>query len=252
MDTRNSSQEELQLVLQKEAAPEENQKRFKQFCYPPEGSTLTVQVDTRQLKRQRSAIGKLKSMHHECHEKLIRLFEKRDAVRWENVPRPCPIENWHVLKDKTRSGCAEQREFVLKALGTPDFAVLEVPPGSGKTTVILELICRIASMGKRVLLCDFTNVAIDNVLERLIEERDGGALLEQAGILPVRIGHPDRVDENIAEYQIDRLVGMIRPKASAKRNSFFCSMPPTLSAARQWELSITQNLGNRIENGMSR
>jgi hypothetical protein len=58
-----------------------------------------------------------------------------------------------------------------------------------------------------VLLCGSTNVAIDNVLERIIEKKDGcQPLLEQVPILPVRIGRAERVDQNIVAYQIDRLL----------------------------------------------
>lgn len=74
---------------------------------------------------------------------------------------------WYVLTDPDRDGAKEQREFVRKALATPDIALLEGPPGSGKTTVILELILQLLKRGKRVLLSSATHVAIDNVFERI-------------------------------------------------------------------------------------
>jgi DNA replication ATP-dependent helicase Dna2 len=42
-------------------------------------------------------------------------------------------------------------------------------PGSGKTTAIVALIKILAKMRQKVLLVNFTNLAIDNVLVRLKE-----------------------------------------------------------------------------------
>ena len=77
--------------------------------------------------------------------------------------------NWRVLTDLNYEGCDKQREFVCKALATPDYAILDGPPGTGKTTVILELIYQVVSQGKRLLLTASTHAAINNVLERIAE-----------------------------------------------------------------------------------
>ena len=50
------------------------------------------------------------------------------------------------------NGTDEQRDFVRKALGTPDFAILQGPPGSGKTTAIIELIVQYAKQNKGITL----------------------------------------------------------------------------------------------------
>lgn len=176
------------------------------FGFPPDGTTLIVKVNTYNLEKQEQAIRALKSMPISEHANLIKLFEKRDVVRWENRPMD-NISEWAVLKSDTRSGSKEQREFVQKALSTPDFAILEGPPGSGKTTVILEIICQLAKVGKKVLLCGSTHVAIDNVLERLQEKKEGKlSLLEQFHVLPVRIGDEKRINEDIKSFQINNLV----------------------------------------------
>jgi RecA/RadA recombinase len=177
----------------------------KKFCFPPEGSILKVRVNTYPLRKQREAISTLKNMPIGDHARLIKLFENRNEVKWDD-PFPCEINDWHIITDTNRSGYKEQREFVQKALGTRDFAILEGPPGSGKTTVILEIICQLAEQGKRVLLCASTHVAIDNILERLKEKKiDNKTLLEHFTILPVRIGDDGRIDEKVKEFQIDKL-----------------------------------------------
>lgn len=139
----------------------------------------------------------------ECHERALRALENRPLPRlapllrlattrpvWGGVaPAEIREEAWTFLRQSKdgslRDGALEQREFVRKALATPDFALLEGPPGSGKTTAICELITQAVRSGKRVLLVASTHVAVDNVLERLIDWQDSG---NEKSVLPVRIG----------------------------------------------------------------
>ncbi len=191
---------EYKLILK-----EKNSKKFNNFVFP-KGKELQVRVNTYQLRKQLEAVLTLQNMPVREHSNLIKLFEKRDVVKWKE-PENKYINEWIVLTDENRSGKEEQREFVEKALSTPDFAILEGPPGSGKTTIILELICQLAKQGKRVLLCGSTHVAIDNVLERLKEKKDKEQnLIEKFNILPVRIGDENRINEDIREFQIDNLI----------------------------------------------
>lgn len=171
-----------------------------EYCFPT-GNVLTVKVNTYQLEKQLEAISTLKRMPVGAHANLIKLFENRDKTIWQS-PNYQNVNSWEVLTDETRNGCNVQRNFVNKALNTPDFAILEGPPGSGKTTVILELICQIVKQGKRILLCGSTHVAIDNVLERLKERK----FLEKFNILPVRIGDEKRINDDVKEFQLDNLI----------------------------------------------
>jgi len=222
VDKYGCDSKEYQIVLRREQTEDEKNNKifrtpsFKPFCHPPEGSKLQVQVDTRPLERQLGAVRILMQMPHRDQEMLIRLFEQKDVTKWALPSRKVMIDDdkWLVLTDENRSGCFEQREFVTRALNTPDFAILEGPPGSGKTTVILELICQLILRKDRVLLCGSTNVAIDNVLERLIEKKGNEPSLmdriRESGdndLLPVRIGKAEKVDPNIVKYQIDKLTG---------------------------------------------
>lgn len=172
----------------------------REYCYP-EGDILKVRVNTYQLRRQKDAVQALQDKPVAGHERLIKLFEDRKVVSWPRPPRTGTEIFWQVLLDEHRNGAKEQREFVRKALNTPDFAILEGPPGSGKTTVILELICQLVMLGKRILLCGSTHVAIDNVLERLQEKK----LLEKLSILPVRIGDENRISPAIKSFQMNNL-----------------------------------------------
>lgn len=188
----DGKEDELKIVLRRE--------KDNKFSFP-NGKELTVKVNTYQLEKQLEAISTLKQMPIGEQAKLIKLFENRSKAKWKE-PETGHIDTWEVLTDDRRSGCLEQRKFVEKALSVPDFAILEGPPGSGKTTVILELICQIVKNGGRILLCGSTHVAIDNVLERLKERK----FLERFNILPVRIGDEKRINNDVKEFQIDNII----------------------------------------------
>lgn len=162
--------------------------------YPPEGSTLYLPVDQRNLHLQKRALKQLAEAPLPHHQGLLRLCENPEKVQWPGFS-PMPISAWRALKEATRSGTDEQRRFVSKALATRDFAILEGPPGSGKTTAICEIVQQLVEQGQRVLLCASTHVAIDNVLERLLES--------DSPIDAVRIGKFDKVDPKVQATQLD-------------------------------------------------
>jgi hypothetical protein len=170
--------------------------------YPPMGSTLYLPLDLRTLYLQKRALRQLSDAPLPHHQGLLRLCEDPAHVRWPRVsPVRLPDDGWRALTDATRSGTDEQRTFVQKALGSPDLAFLEGPPGSGKTTAICEIVQQLVEKGERVLLCASTHVAIDNVLERL--------LISASPIDAVRIGKIDKVDDKVQATQLDERVSAL-------------------------------------------
>ncbi len=159
--------------------------------------TKKVQIlhDTYSLFRQKEAVRSLLYRPEPRHETLIKLFHDRDRIKLGAVRRE-KIEKWFLL-DGDRDGAALQREFVEKALGTPDFAFLEGPPGSGKTTVLCELVLQLVSRRKRVLFCASTHVAVDNLLEKL----DGTISTAESDLIPLRIGESDKISVAAGKYR---------------------------------------------------
>lgn len=171
----------------------------------PESGELLLRPNTVTLHRQLQAVSALQSSPSGLHVPLLRLFEALDHAQWPYV-QPEPVESWLVLTDEARDGTEVQRRFVEIALGTPDFAFLEGPPGSGKTTAICELVLQLAKQGKRVLLCASTHVAVDNVLERLMSDRN----LHRDLVIPVRVGDSRNISEGAAAWQLERFVATER------------------------------------------
>ena len=153
---------------------------------------LYLRPNTVNLWRQMQAIWSLQNKPHPSQRGLYRLLEKKKWALWEQVSQVEP-KQWFVLEDESRPGTLEQREFVRIALGTPDFAILEGPPGSGKTMTITELILQLIHQGKRILLCASTHVAVDNVLERLNDRSE---------VLAVRVGLERKISPDVKKFQV--------------------------------------------------
>jgi len=91
---------------------------------------------------------------------------------------------------------ATQQAAVRFALAAEDLAIIHGPPGTGKTTTVVELIRQLVRRGETVLVCAPSNLAVDNLLERLVA----------AGENVIRIGHPARVLPALREHTLDALV----------------------------------------------
>ena len=132
------------------------------------------------------------------HDALLKLTEQgTDDSRnklWQSFDSLEELQ-WKILTRDT-DGTEQQRDFVRKAVSTPDFAILQGPPGSGKTTAIIELIAQLAAQNKKVLLCGSTQASIDNVLLRI---KENGSLKKL--ISPLRIGRVEGIyDPGVHDY----------------------------------------------------
>ncbi len=92
---------------------------------------------------------------------------------------------------------AAQRSAVAMGLGAEEIALIHGPPGTGKTTTIVETIVQFAERGQRILATADSNVAVDNMLEKLVSGE---------GLNVVRVGHPARIDTKLERYSLPSLV----------------------------------------------
>ncbi|XP_064369317.1 DNA-binding protein SMUBP-2 isoform X1 [Dromaius novaehollandiae] len=91
---------------------------------------------------------------------------------------------------------ASQKEAVSFSLAQRELAIIHGPPGTGKTTTVIEIILQAVQQGLKVLCCAPSNVAVDNLVERLAGYK--------ARIL--RLGHPARLLEPIQQYALDAVL----------------------------------------------
>ena len=168
-----------------------------------EGDTIFLNPDTYQLRQQKQALDNLRHRPLKEHYPLLNLFGFPDSQVWSQRFYGQDFD-WTILNDESKDGVYEQREFVSKAFLSKDFALMEGPPGSGKTTTIIELIMQFASQGKRILLCSATHAAVDNVIERIKGRYKDICDTE---IIPVRISRFEQpLKESVRPYLLRNLV----------------------------------------------
>lgn len=167
--------------------------------HQPRGQLIWLRPNVYALDCQIRAFRSLDNTPNPRVAPLVRLTSTK--AQWPSfAPEAIAEDDWYFLRTSSdgrlRDGTDEQRRFVEIALETPDFAILEGPPGSGKTTAICELITQVTERSGRVLLVASTHVAVDNVLERLIEWQDKRDD-EDKPVSPVRIGDENRVTSDM-------------------------------------------------------
>ncbi|CAL4926080.1 unnamed protein product [Urochloa decumbens] len=89
-----------------------------------------------------------------------------------------------------------QKDAISKALGSRDVFLLHGPPGTGKTTTIIEIILQEVKRGSKILACAASNIAVDNIVERLARYRTK----------LVRLGHPARLLPQVLDSALDAQV----------------------------------------------
>ncbi len=148
---------------------------------------IDLSYDETAVERQRTAIHRARAARGD------RLAELREILLGRRVPSFEPAVDEPPLGDGLN---APQREAVALALAAQDVALIHGPPGTGKTTAVVELIRRAVRRGEKVLACAPSNLAVDNLLERLLNK----------GERAVRLGHPARVLPELREHSLDLLV----------------------------------------------
>ena len=87
-----------------------------------------------------------------------------------------------------------QEQAVNEVLRAKDVAIVHGPPGTGKTTTLVEAIVETLHRESQVLVCAQSNMAVDWISERLVDR----------GVNVLRIGNPTRVNDKMLSFTYER------------------------------------------------
>ena len=89
---------------------------------------------------------------------------------------------------------ATQEKAVNEVLRAKDVAIVHGPPGTGKTTTLVEAIRETLMREPQVLVCAQSNMAVDWISEKLVDR----------GINVLRLGNPTRVNDKMLSFTYER------------------------------------------------
>lgn len=89
-----------------------------------------------------------------------------------------------------------QKEAVKRAVCSPQLFLIHGPPGTGKTTTLIEVILQHIKKGQKILATADSNTAVDNIVEGLLKY----------DVNVVRIGHPARLKKELLSVSLDAKV----------------------------------------------
>ncbi|MDA9098225.1 AAA domain-containing protein [bacterium] len=134
-----------------------------------------------------------------------------------NTPNPPPFKAINKGLDNS------QTEAVAHALASQDIALVHGPPGTGKTTAVVEYVLQELNRGSRVLCCAASNVAVDTLVERIASSFEsyssgnrskgmGSRKYKSSKPSPIsesnliRLGHPARLLPSVLQHSLEAVV----------------------------------------------
>lgn len=118
-----------------------------------------------------------------------RLAELRDIF---HGTQPASTFSFHPLRFPWLN--ATQEEAVNKVLHAKDVAIVHGPPGTGKTTTLVEAVYETLHRENQVLVCAQSNMVVDWISEKLVDR----------GVSVLRIGNPSRVNDKMLSFTYER------------------------------------------------
>ena len=127
-----------------------------------------------------------------------RLAELRDTLLGYRLPiagLQLPVTG---NSDQVNTLNLSQWKALEKILHANDVGIIHGPPGTGKTTTLVQAIKLTVQEEKQVLVCAPSNAAVDLLADKLSEQ----------GLRVLRIGHPARVTEQSLSKTLDARIAM--------------------------------------------
>ena len=149
-----------------------------------DGAGIKLAADTRTAGIMKKVLNELES-----NKPLFKLFEllHDDTV---NTTAP-PFDNRSVVTNslifRNRDLNESQQQAVAAITQNEKITIVHGPPGTGKTTTLIEAVIQLIKNGEKVLVSAPSNTAVDNIAKGLIQQ----------GVKLLRVGNASKADESI-------------------------------------------------------
>ncbi len=144
-----------------------------------EGVGIKLAPDTRTNSIMKEALTGLEKNRH-----LFKLFE---ALHSNNNAHPDAPVHTRQPAFFNKNLNDSQQQAVSAVIDNQELTIVHGPPGTGKTTTLIEAIQQLVKRGEKVLVTAPSNAAVDNICKGLL----------QKGIQLLRVGNASKTDEAI-------------------------------------------------------
>jgi ATP-dependent RNA/DNA helicase IGHMBP2 len=124
----------------------------------------------------------------ENNKDLFTLFEQLHGKAMDHTITPSI--NKPVINFENKNLNESQQQAVTAILQHDLITILHGPPGTGKTTTLVEAIAQLVKAGEKILVSAPSNTAVDHIAKALINQ----------GLQVLRVGNTSKVDETIFEH----------------------------------------------------
>lgn len=159
-------------------------------------SPMSVYLEKSAKKRQAKALNHFKEGRVVNEKVKMAILNVKEEEYSDNGYRINLFFNADIQTNET------QADAVIRAFGEEKFFMIQGASGTGKTTVIKELILQQLNKipDSKILFVSQTNDAVDNVIRGIVETSQGYELIEKNQI--VRCGSMGKIPEDIKEYSL--------------------------------------------------
>jgi ATP-dependent RNA/DNA helicase IGHMBP2 len=168
------SRNSMKIVMHAEELPD--------WCY--EGKLgLNIQFDDNTYNEMQKALDRVAEAEHNRTAELREIIEGVIDPAFDKKDDRVSVQRLN----------KSQNDALRHVLSVRDVGVIHGPPGTGKTTTLVQAIRLTVQTEKQVLVCAPTNSAVDLLAEKLDKE----------GVNVIRLGHPARISDDLIRTSLD-------------------------------------------------
>jgi len=145
-----------------------------------DGVGIKLSPDTRTTSIMKKVLNEL-----ENNKSLFKLFEQLHDDK--TIPPSSPTVKNNSLSFRNRDLNESQQQAVIAITESEQVTIVHGPPGTGKTTTLIEAIIQLIRQGKKILVSAPSNTAVDNIAKGLIQQ----------SVKLLRVGNASKADETI-------------------------------------------------------
>ena len=147
-----------------------------------DGVGIKLAPDTRTTSIMKKVLGEL-----ENNKPLFKLFEQLHDDKETVAILPAKTS---LLNFRNKQLNESQQQAVEAIINNEQITIVHGPPGTGKTTTLIEAIGQLVKADEKILVSAPSNTAVDNIVKGLIQQ----------GIKVLRVGNTSKVDETVFAY----------------------------------------------------